>query len=334
MPIRKRHDRWEVRVQIDGRRIEETLPAGATRADAKQVEARYRRSIVDQRVGRKPQRTIADALDEWEATGARALRSWATDLRYRANAVRVLAGSRPLEDLPALASEIRQRGLAAKSSPANINRHLTICKRLANLAVKWQWTDSALGQRIDMVPGERSRDLRLTREQVRKLMSKAEPRLADFVLFLALTGLRRSEALRLTPDDIVNGCVRVDTRSKSARLRMVPLAPEAAKIARRAIPFDLTIDSIEGMWGRAREATGMPDVWLTDLRHFFGTQLVARGTDAATVRDLMGHSSLAVTSRYVQAVPAAAVRAVKGLSVRGHSGAVKSTRHQRSRVSR
>src|SRR5207245_981596 len=151
MPIRKRHDRWEVRVQIDGRRIEETLPAGATRADAKQVEARYRRSLVDQRVGRKPQRTIADALDEWEATG------------------------------------------------------------------------------------ERSRDLRLTREQVRKLMSKAEPRLADFVLFLALTGLRRSEALRLTPDDIVNGCVRVDTRSKSARLRMVPLAPEAAKIARRAI---------------------------------------------------------------------------------------------------
>ncbi|HWM69434.1 MAG TPA: tyrosine-type recombinase/integrase, partial [Steroidobacteraceae bacterium] len=144
-----------------------------------------------------------------------------------------------------------------------------------------------------------------------------------------LTGLRRSEALRLTPDDIVNGCVRVDTRSKSARLRMVPLAPEAAKIARRAIPFDLTIDSIEGMWGRAREATGMPDVWLTDLRHFFGTQLVARGTDAATVRDLMGHSSLAVTSRYVQAVPAAAVRAVKGLSVRGHSGAVKSTRHQK-----
>jgi site-specific recombinase XerD len=64
-------------------------------------------------------------------------------------------------------------------------------------------------------------------------------------------------------------------------------------------------------------------VWLTDLRHFFGTQLVARGTDAATVRDLMGHSSLAVTSRYDQAVPAAAVRAVKGLSVRGHSGAVK-----------
>ncbi len=185
-----------------------------------------------------------------------------------------------------------------------------------------------------MVPGERSRDLRLTREQVRKLMSKAEPRLADFVLFLALTGLRRSEALRLTPDDIVNGCVRVDTRSKSARLRMVPLAPEAAKIARRAIPFDLTIDSIEGMWGRAREAAGMPDVWLTDLRHFFGTQLVARGADAATVRDLMGHSSLAVTSRYVQAVPAAAVRAVKGLFVRGHSGAVKSTRHQKSRISR
>jgi len=75
-----------------------------------------------------------------------------------------------------------------------------------------------------------------------------------------------------------------------------PLAPEAATIACRAIPFDLTIDSIEGMWGRAREAAGMPDVWLTDLRHFFGTQLVGRGADAATVRDLIRHGSLAVTS--------------------------------------
>ena len=30
---------------------------------------------------------------------------------------------------------------------------------------------------------------------------------------------------------------------------------------------DTRSKSIEGMWGRVREAAGMPDVWLTDLRH-------------------------------------------------------------------
>ena len=43
--------------------------------------------------------------------------------------------------------------------------------------------------------------------------------------------------------------------------------------------------------------------------------LVERGADVATVRDLMGHSSLSVTSRYVHGVPEAAARAVRGLSV-------------------
>jgi site-specific recombinase XerD len=52
-----------------------------------------------------------------------------------------------------------------------------------------------------------------------------------------------------------------------------------------------------------------------DLRHYFGSLLVERGADAATVRDLMGHSSLSVTSSYVHGVPEAAARAVRGLSV-------------------
>jgi len=44
------------------------------------------------------------------------------------------------------------------------------------------------------------------------------------------------------------------------------------------------------------------------VRHYFGSLLVERGADAATVRDLMGHSSLSVTSGYVHGVPEAAAR--------------------------
>lgn len=139
----------------------------------------------------------------------------------------------------------------------------------------------------------------------------------DFLSFLALTGLRRSEALRLTQQDLKDGAIVVDSRSKSGKPRLVPLAPAAAKIARRSVPFDLTTSQVVRLWIEARRAAKMPHVRLHDLRHYFGSKLVELGADAATVRDLMGHSSLAVTSRYVHGLPEAATKAVKRLRIGG-----------------
>ena len=39
----------------------------------------------------------------------------------------------------------------------------------------------------------------------------------------------------------------------------------------------------------------MPGTRFHDLRHFFGSQLIANGETAAYVRDQMGHSSIKVT---------------------------------------
>jgi integrase len=318
MSLRKRNDRWEVRIRVgSGRRVEKTLPPGATKDDALAVEASYRRAKIDGVVGRKVRRTIADAMDRWEETGARKLRSWQKDLRFRAGVIRQLAGRRLIDDLPELANDIKRHGLDTDLSKAGVNRYIAIVRRVANLCEEWGWTDKPLGRRIKLLEGEHSRDMRVTPDQVRALMSKADPVLADFLHFLALTGLRRSEALRLTAGDLVGDAIRVDSRSKSGKPRLVPLAPEAARIARGRLPFDLTVSQVVRLWIEARKAAKLPGIRLHDLRHFFGSMLVERGADAATVRDLMGHSSLAVTSRYVHGVPDAAVRAVRGLSVKG-----------------
>ena len=108
MPVRKRHDRWEVRVQVDGRRIEKTLPPGATRADALAVEASLRRAQIDGIVGRPERHTISEAMDQWERSGATTLRSWQRDMRYKAAVVRTLAGNRDIDELPTLSEEIKR----------------------------------------------------------------------------------------------------------------------------------------------------------------------------------------------------------------------------------
>jgi len=331
MPVRKRHDRWEVRVQAGGRRVEKTLPPGATRADALAVEASLRRAQIDGIVGRPERHTISEAMDQWERSGATALRSWQRDMRYKAAVVRTLAGDRDIDELPTLSEEIKRWGVEAQASVVNINRHLAIVRRLGNLAERWGWTDKPLGRRVQLLPGERPRDMRLQPTQLRKLLKHADSRLADLALFLTLTGLRRSEALRLTKDDIRGNAVHVDHRSKSGRPRVIPMTPEVAKIARKSVPFNLQASNVTRLWNAAREAAGMPELRLHDLRHAFGSWLIERGAAPSVVRDLMGHSSLAVTSRYVQAAPEGAARAVRLLPARGWRGAGQPAKRVRRR---
>jgi integrase len=301
--IRKHGNRWQVRLRVGGgQRIERTLPPGASRRDALQLEAALRRAQIDLAIGRPQRYLIDDALDRWVEASAKALRSWDKDLRYRVDILRDYTAQKPLEALPDVADHLKRQGIAAGLQPATINRALSILRRIGNLAEKWGWTREPLGRRIELLPGERPREAYLTAEQVNRLIAAAEPVTADFMAFAALTGLRRSEILRLTPADIRDGAIVVSNESKSGRSRIVPMPDKAARIARRRLPFTISVPLLRKRFVQAREAAGLPHVRLHDLRHAFGTWLGESGAAAQDIRDLMGHSSLAVTSRYLQSV--------------------------------
>lgn len=314
MSIRKRGDRYQVRIRVgSGRRLERTLPAGATLADARALEVTLGRARIDAASGRRPRYLIDQALQRWVDTSARNLRSWEKDLRYRVETLRTHTAGRYLEAVPDVADAIKRTGLTAGVAPATINRLLAMLRRVANLAERWGWTSEPLGRRVELVPGERPREVYVTPAQVRKLAAAADPLTRDFILFAALTGLRRSEILRLTPDDLRDGVVIVDSRSKSGRPRVVPLPAEAARIARRRVPFEIGVSLLTKRFRAAREAAGLPELRLHDMRHAFGTWLAEAGADGPTIRDVMGHSSLTVTSRYLQSATESARLAVDRL---------------------
>ena len=58
--------------------------------------------------------------------------------------------------------------------------------------------------------------------------------------------------------------------------------------------------TIEGAWDRIRKMAGVPDGRLHDFRHTTGTYAAQAGFNAFQVRDLLGHSTLAMTGRYVE----------------------------------
>lgn len=315
MPIRRRNGRYQVRVSVGGqRRVERTLPPSASRADAQALEARLLRERVDAAVGRGPKRRIVDALDRWEQGEAPRLKSYTKDLRYRIGIVRGWVGDRPLDDIPEVAEQIKVQAGQTDLSVAAVNRVLSVLRRVGNLAVRWGWTDRPLGQRVQLLPGERAREAYLTRAQVRALLDAIDdPEHRDFVQLAALTGMRRSEILRLQPSDLVGGAIVLGSNTKSGRPRIVPLPPQALRIARRRLPWMLTARTLTRRWNAARQAAGLPGVRLHDLRHSYATWLAAAGVPLTGIRDLLGHSSLAVTSRYAHSARPDLVAATRKL---------------------
>jgi integrase len=317
MSIRKRGDRYQVRVRLgSGERVERTLPAGATRADAQTLEATLRRRQIDTAAGRPVRRLIDEALTHWVNTTAVRLKSYDRDLRYRIDVLRGYTAGRYLDEAPALAERIKSNGAESGLGPAAINRYLAILRRVCNLAVRWGWTDVPIGQRIVLLGGELRRDVYLTPAEVRVIIDKiADPVVRDFAIFAVLTGMRRSEILRLLPEHLVDGAILTTSQTKSARARMVGLPPQALRIAQDRLPWSVTARYITSQWEAARKAAGRPDVRLHDLRHAHATWLVQGGAPLTVVRDQLGHSSLAVTSRYSHAARPDIKRAVRRLKV-------------------
>lgn len=153
----------------------------------------------------------------------------------------------------------------------------------------------------------------------------------DAAIFLtaAFTGLRRGEllALRWRDVDFAGSLIRVRasyagravTTPKSGKVRSVPMAPEVgAVLARLATRDRWTADDdlvfvgelgsyLDGSALRRRyaetlKAAGLRPLRFHDLRHTFGTRMIARA-DIRRVQEWMGHADIQTTMRYLHYAP-------------------------------
>lgn len=314
MSIRRKGNRWEVRVWVGGgRRVERTLPPKASRADARAFETQIRRAQIDLAVGRKPARLIDEALDQWIAVGADKLKSWTRDLKFRFAVLREYTAGKYLVDIMDVAERIKRDGQKEGLHPASINRYVALLRRVGNLAERWGWTDLPLGRRVQLLPEHSERHVYLTVPQVKALAAKADPLTRDMILFAALSGLRLAEMLALQSAQVADGLLLLDSNTKSGRPRGIPLPPEAARIAAKRLPWGISRYQLRDRFIAAREASGMPHVRWHDLRHTYASWLVQAGQPLTAVRDLLGHSSLSVTTRYAHLAPVHLVDAVATL---------------------
>lgn len=252
--------------------------------------------------------------------------------------------------------------LKAKIAPATINRDLDRVRAAFNVAIdlKLLTSNPVAGvsrlevdnkrvrylsddeeKRLRKALADRERERRKHRStantrlkqrhnEPRRLWTKDEftDHLAPVVLLAINTGLRRSELLALTWNNI-----NLDRRqitvtgesAKSGKTRYLPLNAEALDVLTRwkrqgtgtgpvfpgANGAQLT--STKKAWLNLLQSAELSDFHYHDLRHHFASRLVMEGVDLYTVQQLLGHADFEMTQRYAHLTPEHRLAAVEKL---------------------
>ncbi|MGS2724824.1 phage integrase [Porticoccus sp. GXU_MW_L64] len=138
--------------------------------------------------------------------------------------------------------------------------------------------------------------------------------LTPMVLLAINTGMRRGELFHLSWGDVdlERKIVTVEGgNAKTGQTRHIPLNKEANAVLTKwskqgdasslVFPSPITkgpMDNIKKSWHGLIRGAEIDNFRFHDCRHHFASQLVMKGVDLNTVRELLGHTSIEMTLRY------------------------------------
>jgi integrase len=314
---------WGFTVQVNGKQ-QKRFSSEWTKEAAQEALAKF---LLEKDQPKAKPITFADAAERYEQAKARK-RSLREDKKTLKRLLAHFGRETRLDQLTAdVISQYRDQRFAAGSrnrkgedqkplplSTAAVNRELALLRHLLRLAHE-EWGALAAVPKIRLEKEPQGRLRWLTPEEANRLLAKCRKAknlvLAELVEFCLFTGLRQAEALGLTWErvDRSRGVVLLEL-TKSGRRREVPLNSEADAVLVRRSPRPTGLvfgtsswHAFRSYWEDAVTAAKIDNFRFHDLRHTFASWAVQRGATLQEVKDLLGHSSLAMVMRYAHLSP-------------------------------
>lgn len=329
MSIFKRGKIYWYHFVFNGQHVQESTKQGNPRV-ARQMEAAHRTAL-------------AKAKAQFEKT------SPATWSRWYLTNLRTLKGYKPLADLQldkitaeSVAGFVANRQ-TEELQPSSINRTLQVLRRVLRLGVEWGVIPGA--PKVKLLRGERHRERVITHAEEAKYLAAAPEPLASIAAVLVDSGLRPEECFRLRWEFVTwtngrHGSFLVTHGKTAAARRVLPMTPRVRSILENrwegegkplegwvwpaptrsghVEPSSLKKQHTRTFKTLAENAQAKKDkparpFVLYSLRHTFLTRLGESGCNVWTLARIAGHSSIAMSARYVHPNEDAVVNALSQL---------------------
>lgn len=319
----QRNGVWYANIRTgNGQRLRVSLGKAAKKQDAIDYEARVRRERVDEVfVGKVPQRLISEAFQHWlDGDGARLKSS--DNITDKLRTIAPYIAGQKLTGILACVDRAKKAWIKEGLAIATINSRLRLLRRVANLAFEWGWLKEPLGRKIKCMSGEAHRQIFLTPEEFADLAAACpDPVVAEALTIYVNTGLRRKELFNITKRQIQGDEINLGVNTKSLRARVIPVLPHIVPLLEK-LPLAMTNDQLRRNFEIARYKIGMGPkpaesqkarqgkrpvrvepfdgitLRLHDLRHTYASWLIQNGVNLTHVRDLLGHSTIAITADF------------------------------------
>jgi integrase len=241
-------------------------------------------------------------------------RSWKDD-KCRLSGLAAFFGDVPLQGVSPLDIEkFKSASISKGLSKSTVNRYLAILKRMFNVAITWgKAKDNPMKQVKLYSECDNLKERILSPDEEARLLANSPEHLVPILIVALNTGMRRGEILGLPWEQVDLKAKEIKVmRTKSGKPRVVDINSHLFETLlglkkqdrngqyvflnpNTGRPYGKLRRSFETACGKAR----IRDLRFHDLRHTFASWLVERGADIIRVKELLGHSTVRITERYL-----------------------------------
>jgi site-specific recombinase XerD len=240
-----------------------------------------------------------------------------------------------LEDIQTqdLENYLTMLGVERNYQPASINRHLNTLRSFYKYAIRKGWTKENVVAPLEQLKAPKKERTYIDVKEYEELIQAVkQPTIKTIIQFLFYTGLRITECLTLTLDDVdLEEETIFVQHGKGNKQRKVPISPKLMPILEKYIKkirpktesnyffalaktgrvSDVYVNRV--LHETTRKLGWKKNVTCHVLRHSFASNLVKNDVHIVYIQKLLGHADLKTTSIYVHANQEQLVQAIQAL---------------------
>jgi len=214
-----------------------------------------------------------------------------------------------------------------KYSKAYVNRYLACLKTIFNLGIKNELITYNPMKAVKMLKEDNQKIRYLTEDEECRLFEFLPEHLKPIVICALQTGLRKSNILNLRWElvDLEFKFIEILAQNnKGHKIIKIPISDKLLKVLESlpkineyvfANPITgLPYKDISEGFNNALDKAKIENFRFHDLRHTVATRLVEKGIDLRVVQEIMAHSTIVTTQRYMHPTPKRKIEAIEVLN--------------------